>query len=64
MVNFDRCTGCCNTLDDHCDRLCIPNKTEDVNLNVFSMIARIHESKLLVKFTSCDSSCRMNSKKM
>ena len=28
-------------------RLCAPNKTEDVNLNVFNMITRINESKTL-----------------
>ena len=26
------------------DRICIPNKTEDANINVFNMITRINES--------------------
>ena len=31
-VNLDICTGSCNTLSDLPDKLCAPNKTEEVNL--------------------------------
>ena len=34
MVNLDRCTESCNTLDDPSGRICVPNKTEDANLSV------------------------------
>ena len=39
------------------------NKTEDVNLNVYSMITRINESKPLVKYISCNCRSRLDSKK-
>ena len=45
MVSLDRCNGSCNTLDDTSSRICVPNETEDVNLSVFNLIARINESK-------------------
>ena len=32
MVNLDKFNGRCNTLDDLSSRICVPNKTEDVNL--------------------------------
>ena len=35
----------CNTLDDPFDRICVYNKTEDVNLSFLNMITRINESK-------------------
>ena len=38
MVSLDRCHGSCNTLDDFSNRICAPNKTEDVNLSVAKMI--------------------------
>ena len=25
-VNLDRCTGSCNTLNDLCNRICVPGK--------------------------------------
>lgn len=43
MVNSDRCNGSCNSLNNASGRTCIPNKTEDVNLNAFNVITRINE---------------------
>ena len=46
--------GCCNTLIDLSNKVCVPNKTEDLNLNVFNMIKGINESKTLTKHVSCE----------
>ena len=35
-VNLDRCIRSCNTLNDQSNRVCVPNKTEDISLNVFN----------------------------
>ena len=45
-VNLDRCTGS-YTLNDLSNRVCVSNKTEDLNLNVFNMITGINELKTL-----------------
>ena len=45
-VNLDRCVGSCNTLNDLSNKVCIPNKTEDLNLSVFNMITGINEKKM------------------
>ena len=37
-VKLDRCVGDCNTLNDFSNKVCVPNKTEDLNLSVFNMI--------------------------
>ena len=35
MFNLDRCNGSCNTLVNRSNKVCVPNKTEDLNwLNV------------------------------
>ena len=31
-VNVDICVGSCNTLNDLSNKVCVPNKTEDLNL--------------------------------
>ena len=49
MVNFDRCNGSCNTLDDPSGIICFPNKTEHVILSVFNVITRINGWKMLVR---------------
>ena len=47
MVNLDRFNGCFNTLNNPFKRICVPNKTEDVNLSIFNMITKINKSKTL-----------------
>ena len=37
-VKLDRCIGSCNNLNDLPNKVCVPNKTEDLNLSVFKMI--------------------------
>ena len=44
VVKLDGCTGSCNNLSNE---LCVPNKTEDLNLNVFNLITGINEWKTL-----------------
>ena len=40
-VKLDRCVGSCNTLNDLSNKVCFPNKIEDLNLSVFNMITEI-----------------------
>ena len=44
-VKLDRCVGSCNTLNDLSNKVCVPYRIEDLNLNLFSMITGINESK-------------------
>ena len=61
-VKLDRCVGGCNTLNDLSNKVCIPNKTEDLNLSVFNMIIAINESKNL-KGISCKCKRELNGTK-
>ena len=57
-VKLDKCVGSCNTLNDLFDKLCVLNKTEDLNLNRFNMITGINELKTLTKHISCEFKCK------
>ena len=46
-VKLGKCVGNCNALNDLSNKLCAPNKTDDLNLKVFNMITGINESKIL-----------------
>ena len=48
-VNLDKCT-----FNDLSNRVCVPNKTEDLNSSVFNMIAEINELKTLTEHVSCE----------
>ena len=41
-ANLEKCVASCNTLNDITNKVCVPNKTEDLNLNVFNMITVIN----------------------
>ena len=49
MSNFD---GSCNTAEDPGSRICVPNKMEDVNFKVFTMIEGINKPKILAQHIS------------
>ena len=59
-VKLERCVGSCNTLNDLSSKLCVPNKTEDLNLSAFNMTTGINEWKTLTKDISCKWKCRFN----
>ena len=62
-VKLDRCVESCNTLNDFSDKVCVPNKREDLNLSVFNMITGINYSKVLTKHISCECKCRFDGRK-
>ena len=42
-VKVDRCVGSSNILNDLSNKVCVPNKTEDLNLSVFNMMTGTNE---------------------
>ena len=52
VVQLNRCVGSCNILNDLCNKVCVPNKTEDLDISVFNMITGINESKTLINHVS------------
>ena len=62
-VKLDRCVGSCNTLNDLSNKVCVPSKTEDLNLSVFNMITGINESKPFTKHISCECKCKFDETK-
>ena len=63
VVKLDRFVESCNTLNDLSNKVCVPNKIEDLNLSVFNMITGINESKTLTKPLSCTSKCKLDGRK-
>ena len=62
-VKLDICVGSCNNFNDLSNKVCIPNKTKNLNLSVFNMITGINESKTSTKNISCECKCIFNGRK-
>ena len=41
-LKLDRCAGSCNTMNNLSNKVCVTNKTEDLNLSVFIMTTGIN----------------------
>ena len=54
MINFQKCSGCCNCVDNLSMNIYVPSKAKNVNVKVFHMIASRNEAKTSAKHTSCD----------
>ena len=63
IVKLDKCIGSCNTLNDLSNKVCVHNKTEDLNLIVLNMITGINESKTLTKHILCECKCKFDKRK-
>ena len=65
MIKLDRCVGSCNILNHLSSKVCVPNKTEDLNLSVLNMITEINESKTLTKciWYECKCKCKFDGRK-
>ena len=60
---LDRCGESCNTFNYLSNKLCVPNKTEDLNLSLFNMVIGIKESKTLTKCISSACEGKLNGRK-
>ena len=45
VVNLVKYIGNLNTLNNLSNRICVPNKTEDLKINIFNLITGINKSK-------------------
>ena len=62
-VKLGKCTGSFNTLNDLSNRVCVSNKTNDLNIHVLNMITGKNQGKILTKDISCKCKCRFVEKK-
>ena len=60
-VKLHRCVGSCNTLTELSNEVCVPKKTEDLNLRVLNMITGINESK--TNHISCEWKYKFDGRK-
>ena len=42
-VKLDKCVGSCNTLNDLSNKVCVPNKTEDLIKHVFNVTGKMNQ---------------------
>ena len=56
-VQVNKCSGSCNTLDNPMAKLCVPNVTKGINMQVYNLLTMLNETRngmkvvnVLIKF--------------
>ena len=62
-VKLERYVVTCHTINSLSNKVCIPNKIEDINLGVFRMITGINKSKTLARHILCKCKCKFDDTK-
>ena len=62
-VKLDKCVGSCNTVNDLSNKVCVPNKMEDLNIGMFNMMIGINELKTLTRHISYECKCKFDKRK-
>ena len=60
-VLVNKCSGSCDTLDDHMARLCVPNIIKRINMKVYNFLMRLNETRNVLWHESCKCVCKLNS---
>ena len=59
-VSVNKSGGSYNTIDDPCARVCVLNKTKNMDVKTFNLVSGVNEIKFLVQYKSRGSKCRLN----
>ena len=60
-VLVNKSSGSCNTLDNPMSKICVPNVTKGVNMQVYNFLMRLNETHNVLWHQSCKCVCKLNS---
>ena len=59
-VKVNKCSGSCNNINDPFAKLCVPDVTKNINVEVFNLMARINETRKIVWHETCKCICKFS----
>ena len=60
-VLVNKCSGSCNTLDNPMTKLCVPNVIKRVNMQSYTFLMRLNETRNVLWHESWKCVCKLNS---
>ena len=60
-VLVNKCSGCCDTLDNPMSKICVPKIIKNVNMKVYNFLVRLNETLNVLWHEICKCVCRLNS---
>ena len=60
-VLVNKCSGSCDTINNPMAKLCVPGIIKRVNMQVYSFLMMLNETRSVIWHESCKCACRLNS---
>ena len=60
-VLVNKCSGSCDTINNHMSKICVPNVIKRVNIQVYNFLMRLNETRNVLWHESCKCVCKLNS---
>ena len=52
-IKVNKCSGSCNSINDPCAKLCVPDIVKNINVRVFNLMSRINEARQIIWHGAC-----------
>ena len=59
-IKTSKCSGSCNNINGSYAKLCVPDVVENLNIKVFNLISRTHETRHIEWQKTCKCKCKLN----
>ena len=59
-ITINKCKGSCNTVNDPCPKLCVPDTIKNINVKVFNLMSRTSETRHIEWHETCKCKCRLD----
>ena len=60
-IKIKRGKGSCNTIDDPCAKICVPDQIKNTNVKVFNLMSGTNETRHIKWHKTCRCRCRLDS---
>ena len=60
-VLVNKCSGCCDTINNPMAKLCVPGIVKGVNMQVYNFLMNLNETRNVLWHESCKCVCKLNS---
>ena len=59
-IKINRCKGICNTINNPCVKICVPDQIKNTNVKVFNLLSRTNEIRHIKWHKTCKFKCKLD----
>ena len=59
-INVNKCSGCCNNINDPHSKFCVPDVVKNINVKVFNLMPWSNQTRHIKWRETCKCKCRLD----